>query len=598
MGSEQVVRRNESKVHDVLWLESALLWATDAGVAACQATGRAPSIPLPKPHTAGANACSLASVTPDVVLVAWPHAVQVVSLTHKRTRLAGTVVLSALQTFSVPYRVHGVAPFGQNIALLADVSPAACRPMPSNLHEQSLAEKEASEDVVAEDEATEEEPDSTEPPSQAPTAQVPPKRSPAKTEVPGAASTPSVAEEDPSATDGVDAAQTADSDTAVPPEAVAESTKQDDTSEAGFDLDSSPQSPLFLDSPPSESLGEAGTSQQEGMSAALRPPKLRLPLEGLRSPNLALQTPAVMGEDDDGKSHLQLRVLTTNGKELTADDLDVEYEGSLPHCNINCNPLAPLDYCTKVLYKICATSPASMACVCKQLSCDAVVAVGMLCTVYQIQSAPAIQPACVRCAGPPGVCMLTCWYPEQYGMLMQEQLPEMPSTPRTPRTPQKDPPTPSPSPAKRPPTPEAAAAAAAASAVAAPDKWWQDSDEPLYLVVTPGTVVVGRPCDADDQVLYLLRQGNYAAAMLVATDAPYVRPETMEECRSAYLKHLLEAGDATGALSVCLLMCLIALCVCGSCLSSCEEILVQHACMLSRLWPDTSENLYILMLGV
>lgn len=151
-------------------------------------------------------------------------------------------------------------------------------------------------------------------------------------------------------------------------------------------------------------------------------------------------------------------------------------------------------------------------------------------------------------AGPPGVCMLTCWYPEQYGALMQDNLPEMPATPRTPRTALKDTPTPSPQPPQPPPTPEAAAAAAAASAVAAPDKWWQDSDEPLYLVVTPGTVVVGRPCDADDQVLYLLRQGNYAAAMLVATDAPYVRPETMEECRSAYLNHLLEAGDAAGTL--------------------------------------------------
>lgn len=148
--------------------------------------------------------------------------------------------------------------------------------------------------------------------------------------------------------------------------------------------------------------------------------------------------------------------------------------------------------------------------------------------------------------------MLTCWYPEQYGELMQENLPDIPATPRTPRTgPPREisTPTPSPAPPKpAPTTPEAAAAAAAASAVAAPDKWWHDSDEPLYLVVTADAVVVGRPCDADDQVLYLLRLENYAAAMLVATDAPYVRPETMEECRSAYLKHLLDTGDAAGAL--------------------------------------------------
>ena len=70
---------------------------------------------------------------------------------------------------------------------------------------------------------------------------------------------------------------------------------------------------------------------------AQRPPRLRLPLEAMQSPPVPLPTPAEIGEDDGGKSHLQLRVLSTLGKELTADDLDVEYEGASPlsialHC--------------------------------------------------------------------------------------------------------------------------------------------------------------------------------------------------------------------------------------------------------------------------
>jgi hypothetical protein len=32
------------------------------------------------------------------------------------------------------------------------------------------------------------------------------------------------------------------------------------------------------------------------------------------------------------------------------------------------------------------------------------------------------------------------------------------------------------------------------------EKWWFDNDDPLYFVVTPGSITLGRPCDTDDQV--------------------------------------------------------------------------------------------------
>lgn len=146
--------------------------------------------------------------------------------------------------------------------------------------------------------------------------------------------------------------------------------------------------------------------------------------------------------------------------------------------------------------------------------------------------------------------MLTCWYPRQYGSLMLGQLPSVPSTPRTmpctPRGPPSSSPTPGPTPPRRPPTPEAAEAVAAAHALTASEKWWSDTDEPLYLVVTGGAVALGRPCDADDQALWLLEQGNAAAAIHVATEAPYVRPETWAQCSYAFLQHLLDTGDAHG----------------------------------------------------
>lgn len=375
MGSEQVVRRNESKVHDILWLEGALLWTTDAGVAACQVTGRYPSLPLPKPHNAGANACSLGRVTPDVALVAWPHAVQVLSLVRKRGRLANTVALTALQTFSVPYRVHGIAPFGQNIALLADVSAAACRPMPSDLHEQSLTDIEA----PAEDSEAAEGGPAAGSPGDSPTSataetqgthEQQPQEDAARTmahvepeeaeEAQLAVLPPPVSEapSSPAAPEGggdgegkgeggdhpdgagasaLDVPDEEDAPQEAASERIAEGTRRDDSSDAGIDLDSASQSPRVLGHPLSEGCVGEGGGASPLRALGQRPPRLRLPLPGGdRTPRSAIPTPCAVDEDDGGKSRLQLRVVTTSGEELTADDLDVQYDGPPLH-----SPLTP-----------------------------------------------------------------------------------------------------------------------------------------------------------------------------------------------------------------------------------------------------------------
>ena len=145
-------------------------------------------------------------------------------------------------------------------------------------------------------------------------------------------------------------------------------------------------------------------------------------------------------------------------------------------------------------------------------------------------------------AGELGVCALACWYPQQYGGLLQRFVRaerrrgggggSMPASPRTTAT----------------------GGASNASDPGSPagreqlhDKWWADTDEPLYLVVTPAAVVEARPCDADDNVRWLLQRREYAAAVAAAAAAPYIRPETWQACAAEYVEHLLDEGDTDGA---------------------------------------------------
>lgn len=130
--SETAIHRHHRPVHATLWLPHAIVWATDGGVSACLPGGRGVAPQLHKPPQAGLRSCALAHVTADAALAAWPHAVQLFAVRHSRQRLTGLpqVRLHALRSFTVPYRLHGIAPFGLHIAVLADVSPGACRPAP------------------------------------------------------------------------------------------------------------------------------------------------------------------------------------------------------------------------------------------------------------------------------------------------------------------------------------------------------------------------------------------------------------------------------------------------------------------------------------
>eukprot|EP00892_Ulva_mutabilis_P006764 jgi/Ulvmu1/445/UM001_0452.1 len=130
--SETPIHRHDSPVHDTLWLQHVIVWATDAGISACLSSGRGVAPQLPKPPQAGLRGCRLARVTHDAALAAWPHAVQMLSIRQGRQRLTGLALvrLQPLRSFTVHYRLHGISPFGLHVAVLADVSPGACRPAP------------------------------------------------------------------------------------------------------------------------------------------------------------------------------------------------------------------------------------------------------------------------------------------------------------------------------------------------------------------------------------------------------------------------------------------------------------------------------------
>lgn len=148
--------------------------------------------------------------------------------------------------------------------------------------------------------------------------------------------------------------------------------------------------------------------------------------------------------------------------------------------------------------------------------------------------------------GADAACALACWYPPQYSHLLE---PYLHAERRHSRGGGSQPPSPragTPDPAGSPPGSPPGAARLR-------DKWWADADEPLYLVVTPAAVVEGRPCDTDDQVRWLLQQGELSAAVAAAEGAPYVRPETWQACASVYVEHLLACGDVDGASVLCVL---------------------------------------------
>lgn len=79
---------------------------------------------------------------------------------------------------------------------------------------------------------------------------------------------------------------------------------------------------------------------------------------------------------------------------------------------------------------------------------------------------------------------------------------------------------------------------------------WTDGDEPLYYIVSPKDVVIGRPRDADDHVNWLLEHGWHEKA-LAAVQAGKARKELLEEVGSRYLDHLILERQYAQAAALC-----------------------------------------------
>lgn len=275
--SEMVIHRHDGPVHDTLWLEHAIIWATDVGISACLPGGRGVAPQLRKPPQAGLRSCSLAPVTSEAALAAWPHAVQLFAVRQGRQRLTGLALvrLHPLRSFTVPYRLHGIAPFGLHLAVLADVSPGACRPAPLSTSNSRSAAAITDPDTPA-----------------AP-------RDPA----------PSDQEGSPPAADAPPGG--ADSGPTDAPEASGdEEQTPGPTDAAGGALSrtsSPPQTPPAGESDGGGGEGHSGTGAG-GLWAISADPRAAVALSGPSTP------------------HLQLRVVSLAGEELLQDDLDVELE--------------------------------------------------------------------------------------------------------------------------------------------------------------------------------------------------------------------------------------------------------------------------------
>ncbi|CAM6096608.1 unnamed protein product [Calypogeia fissa] len=79
---------------------------------------------------------------------------------------------------------------------------------------------------------------------------------------------------------------------------------------------------------------------------------------------------------------------------------------------------------------------------------------------------------------------------------------------------------------------------------------WAEGFEPLYYIVSPKDVVIGRPRDAEDHVAWLLQHGWHEKA-LEAVEAGTGRTELMEEVGSKYLDHLVLERQYAQAASLC-----------------------------------------------
>ncbi|KAK3247688.1 Vacuolar protein sorting-associated protein 41 [Cymbomonas tetramitiformis] len=99
-------------------------------------------------------------------------------------------------------------------------------------------------------------------------------------------------------------------------------------------------------------------------------------------------------------------------------------------------------------------------------------------------------------------------------------------------------------------TPKAASEGQPAGSSAA--QWWPEGEEPLYYLVSPKDVVVGRPRDAEDRVQWLLERGRFEEALSTADSNPRLtRRQLYDDVGRAYLEHLLDGKQFERAAALC-----------------------------------------------
>ncbi|KAL0041397.1 hypothetical protein WJX79_002126 [Trebouxia sp. C0005] len=78
-------------------------------------------------------------------------------------------------------------------------------------------------------------------------------------------------------------------------------------------------------------------------------------------------------------------------------------------------------------------------------------------------------------------------------------------------------------------------------------KWWADGEEPIYYVVSPKEIIVGRPRDGGDRVTWLLEHSRYEQALNIIESDVTLAQATREQVAGQYLDFLVSQDNFTEA---------------------------------------------------